>query len=105
MNSKKYPNNICEVVKQTRYYPSGGIDLHSCQFSWYCDGLKDEPLQNERLTYIESFDLAVSFLQTPPMDVTEGSLYYHNYTVNPSWVSRLERVVTIEDHIFYKDKF
>jgi len=104
VNSKKYPNSICGVVTQTRFYPSGQIDLHSCQFSWYCDGLKDEPLQNEELTYRESFDMAVKFLQSPPMDVTEGALYYHNHKVNPSWTKSLDRVVTIEDHIFYKDK-
>ena len=32
-----FPDTVCGVVKQTKYYPSGRIDLHSCQFSWYCE--------------------------------------------------------------------
>ena len=102
--SKRYPNTICGVVTQTRYYPSGRIDLHSCQFSWYCDGLKDEPIETWGFSYEESFELAVSFLEKRPMDVTEGALYYHNLDVEPSWAKSLDRVVLIEDHIFYKDK-
>ena len=47
VKDKRFPNTICEVVKQgpTReswkkngtYYPI----KHKCQFSWYCDGDKD----------------------------------------------------------------
>ena len=47
VKDKRFPNTICEVVKQgpTReswkkngtYYPI----KHRCQFSWYCDGKKD----------------------------------------------------------------
>jgi spore germination cell wall hydrolase CwlJ-like protein len=104
VKSNKYPDTICGVVTQTRFYPSGGIDLHSCQFSWYCDGLKDEPIETWGFSYEESFELAGKVLQTPPMDVTEGALYYHNREVNPIWTKDLDRVVVIEDHIFYRDK-
>ena len=41
--NKSYPSTICTVVRQTKFYPSGGIDLHSCQFSYYCDGRSDKP--------------------------------------------------------------
>ena len=42
----KYPNNICDVVQQAKYYtnwrgkqtPVIGL----CQFSWYCDGKSDD---------------------------------------------------------------
>ena len=49
VKDERFPNTICEVVKQgpTReswkkngtYYPI----KHRCQFSWYCDGVKDDP--------------------------------------------------------------
>ena len=48
VKDKRFPNTVCEVVKQgpTReswkkdgnYYPL----KHRCQFSWYCDGKKDK---------------------------------------------------------------
>ena len=43
VKDKRFPDTICSVVKQTKFYPSGRIDLHSCQFSWYCDGKSDKP--------------------------------------------------------------
>ena len=102
VNSKKFPNSICGVITQTRFYPSGRIDLHSCQFSWYCDGKKDEPLQHEYISYERSFELAVNFIEERPIDVTEGSTHYHNYRVEPYWITDLEKVVQIEEHIFYR---
>ena len=97
-----YPDSICGVVTQTRFYPSGRIDLHSCQFSWYCDGLKDEPIETWGFSYEESFNLAVMFLEERPVDVTEGSTHYHSTKVNPMWQASLQEVVQIQDHIFYK---
>jgi spore germination cell wall hydrolase CwlJ-like protein len=102
VESIKYPETICDVVTQTRYYPSGRIDLHSCQFSWYCDGLNDEPVETWGFSYEESFDLAVMFLQERPTDVTEGSTHYHNTKVSPFWRASLQEVVQIDEHIFYK---
>jgi len=102
VETSRYPNTICGVVTQTRYYPSGAIDLHSCQFSWYCDGLNDEPVETWGFSYEESFELAVMFLQERPTDVTEGSTHYHNTTVSPFWRASLDRVVQVGDHIFYK---
>lgn len=102
VDSKKFPNSICGVITQTRFYPSGRIDLHSCQFSWYCDGKKDEPLQHEYISYERSFELAVNFIEDRPIDITEGSTHYHNYTVEPYWITDLEKVVQIEEHIFYR---
>ena len=102
VESSKYPNTICGVVTQTRYYPSGNIDLHSCQFSWYCDGKKDEPVETWGFSYDESYKLAVMFLQERPEDFTEGSTHYHNTKVTPFWTASLQEVVQIDEHIFYK---
>ena len=102
VDSKRFPDTICDGVKQTRFYPSGRIDLHSCQFSWYCDGKKDEPLQHEYISYERSFELAVNFIADRPIDVTEGSTHYHNTKVKPFWTKSLDKIVQIEAHIFYK---
>ena len=102
VENKRYPDTICNVVKQTKFYPSGNIDLHSCQFSWYCDGVSDIPLEHELDVYEEVFYLAVDFIEKRPIDVTEGSTHYHNTKVNPSWSNVLDKVVQIEEHIFYR---
>ena len=102
VDNSRYPDTICSVVKQTKFYPSGNIDLHSCQFSWYCDGVSDIPLEHELDVYEEAFYMAVDFIENRPIDVTEGSTHYHNTKVNPSWSKSLDKIVQIEEHIFYR---
>ena len=98
----RYPDSICNVVKQTKFYPSGRIDLHSCQFSWYCDGRSDEPMETWGFSYEEAFYLAVDFIEERPLDITEGSTHYHSTKVFPIWANTLDKVVQIEEHIFYR---
>ena len=102
VDNRRFPDTICSVVKQTKYYPSGGIDLHDCQFSWYCDGKSDIPLEKEKSVYEQSFMLAVKLLENRPMDFTEGATHYHSDKVNPYWAKSLEKVTRIDNHIFYK---
>ena len=45
---------------------------------------------------------AVDFIEERPIDITEGSTHYHSIKVNPNWASHLEKVVQIEEHIFYR---
>ena len=104
VKDKRFPENICEVVKQTKYYPSGKINLHDCQFSWYCDGKSDIPRKNEELHYEEAFELAVGLREDSPIDITEGSTHYHNDKVMPYWADSLERITRIDNHIFYTEK-
>ena len=102
VENKRYPNTICNVVKQTKFYPSGRIDLHSCQFSWYCDGKSDEPSETWGFSYEEAFYLAVDFIEERPLDITEGSTHYHSTKVYPNWADTLDKIVQIEEHIFYR---
>ena len=104
VDNERFPDTICGVVKQTKYYPSGGIDLHDCQFSWYCDGLADDPLQNEKHIYEDVFYLAVNMIEQDSMDITEGATHYHSDKVHPYWADSLQRMTKIDDHIFYKRK-
>ena len=104
VDNSRFPDTICSVVKQTKFYPSGKIDLHDCQFSWYCDGKSDVPLENEEHIYEESFMLAVKLLEERPMDFTEGATHYHSDRVYPYWADSLEKTTRIDNHIFYRRK-
>ena len=101
---KRFPETICEVVKQTKFYPSGKIDLHDCQFSWYCDGKSDTPVESEMNHYEEAFELAVDLIEDRPIDITEGATHYHNDKVMPYWADSLQRKSRIDNHIFYSEK-
>ena len=40
----RYPDNVCDVVPEAVTYKGTNKPvLHKCQFSWWCDGQKDEP--------------------------------------------------------------
>ncbi len=102
VKSNKFPNDICGVVKQTKFYPSGKIDLHSCQFSWYCDGKSDKPRNSK--SWEDAKTIAKDFLKRNPKDFTKGSLWYHNLDVSPGWSSSLQKALVIGDHIFYREQ-
>ena len=101
VKDERFPNTICGVVKQTKYYPSGRIDLHSCQFSWYCDG-KPDTIRDEKC-YKDILLIAEVMFTYETEDFTEGSLWYHSPKVKPKWSMVYTKVVKIDNHIFYKD--
>ena len=97
----RYPNTICEVVKQGRQHPSGAMIRNQCQFSWYCDGKNDRP-QNEDL-WIDAQMLAYQMVHEDKYrGITEGATHYHATYVKPHWASTLQLVGRIGAHIFYR---
>ena len=102
--SPSFPNTVCEVVKQGQRYKNGKMVLHKCQFSWYCDGKRDE-INRDTEAWRKALDYASIVISGRiVMDVTQGSLWYHAYYVKPSWARQKERVTRIDSHIFYKKK-
>ena len=104
VEDRRFPNTVCEVVKQGLTYASGQPIRNKCQFSWYCDGKSDVPLEHEKMIYEESFELAVKLLEERPMDFTEGAVHYHSDSVNPWWAEHMVKTTRIDNHIFYKRK-
>ena len=95
VNSKKFPNTVCGVVKQ------GGERRNRCQFSWYCDGKSDE--HEGGTAWDESVYLALLiYSEEFTIDVTEGALWYHATYVSPAWAEHYEKTVRINEHIFYR---
>ena len=105
IKSSKYPNTICDVVHQGPVRESWKKDgtqypiRHKCQFSYWCDGRSDEP-QRGSITWKASVYAAQELEHT--MDYLQGATNYHAYYVSPSWAHNMQKVVEIEDHIFYK---
>ena len=107
VEDKRFPNTVCEVVKQgpTRPSwkdPSKRIPVkHRCQFSWYCDGKSDIP--KNKKAWKKAQDYAYLVLNNRiRIDVTEGATHYHATYVKPSWAKTKTRTTRIETHIFYR---
>ena len=99
----RYPNTVCEVVKQGPKYKGSDVPVrHKCQFSWFCDGKSDEPKRDSK-EWFKAQDYARIVLSGRiALDVTEGATHYHATYVKPSWARTKTRTTRIESHIFYR---
>ena len=106
-----YPNTICGVVQEGIHYYNVNKDKHfpvrdRCQFSWYCDGLIDEP--REGRTWESAQELAkkvlVNHYDKVLIDITDGATHYHANWMEkyPSWSKKKKVMASIDRHIFYR---
>jgi spore germination cell wall hydrolase CwlJ-like protein len=110
MESKQFPNTICEVVKQGRQDSNGRMIRNQCQFSWYCDGKSDRIPNNvvaqaawedaQLIADVVLLDWARWGQRESPV---ENATFYHADYVNPYWAASFNEVVTVDNHIFYAD--
>jgi spore germination cell wall hydrolase CwlJ-like protein len=115
VNSKRFPNNVCDVVYQGPKYESWNTRKdktlsnyervyypvkNKCQFSWYCDGKADDILNAKKFS--EIYVLAVEIARKIIPDITDGATHYHADYVSPEWANHLNKTVVIDTHIFYK---
>tara|TARA_Y100001937_G_scaffold12102_1_gene15283 strand:- start:17 stop:445 length:429 start_codon:yes stop_codon:yes gene_type:complete len=103
VEDSRFPDTVCEVVKQAVTYK--GTDkpvLHKCQFSWYCDGKKDEPNYDSK-SWSKALRYAVVVLGGDiTLDFTDGATHYHATYVRPAWAKTKTRTTRIDRHIFYR---
>ena len=108
VQDKRFPNSVCEVVKQGPTRPSWEDPKkeypvrHKCQFSWYCDGKSDEPRKDSKEWFKAKEYARIVVSGRLVLDVTEGATHYHATYVRPSWAKTKTRTTRIESHIFYR---
>jgi len=98
VNSRRYPNTVCDVVQDG--YVQG---RKTCQFSWYCDGKADVPMDNDswEKSRKHARDIYVHGLYR---GVTEGATHYHAHYMRAYWAPSLNRIARMGQHIFYREK-
>lgn len=107
VSDDRYPDTICEVVKQGHKHADGSMIKNQCQFSWYCDGKSDEISGNhiEQEKWKLSKTVAKKVLREwflERTDPTSGADHYHANYANPRWSDSGVVTTEIDDHIFYK---
>ena len=99
-----YPTDVCGVIYQAKWKENWLGEMipirNQCQFSWYCDGKSDDPVDSP--TWLKSLHIARDVIQGAYPDITEGSTHYHNDSVYPYWADSLNETVVINEHLFYK---
>ena len=95
----RYPDNVKDVVTQSKKDPKGNVIPGQCQFSWYCDGKPDEP-DRKSASWAKAKDAARAILENEVFDFTDGATHFHNGTVAPNW--GFPKVAQIDNHSFYR---
>jgi spore germination cell wall hydrolase CwlJ-like protein len=99
----RYPNTVCEVVKQGEKHANGQMKRNRCQFSWYCDGKSDYPTNREAWAKAQETAYMILYLDQY-RGITEGATHYHADYVKPRWARQLSLVGRIGDHVYYRWK-
>ncbi|MFK7944621.1 MAG: cell wall hydrolase [Paracoccaceae bacterium] len=94
VDSKRYPDSICGVIKQ------GQHRRNACQFSYNCDG-RSNNIGNKKV-FEKLGKLSKAMIDGKPRTMTDDALYYHNTSVKPRWAKKFVRTAQIGDHIFYR---
>lgn len=100
---KRFPNSVCEVVKEAVTYKGTNKPvLHRCQFSWYCDGAKDDVNKDSKAWRYSLEYASIVLSGRIVLDITEGATHYHATYVRPAWARTKTRTTRIDRHIFYR---
>jgi spore germination cell wall hydrolase CwlJ-like protein len=101
-NDRRYPDNICDVVKQGQTYKwAPHVPVRNrCHFSFYCDG-KREVITNQK-AYDKAIDIANRVISGDLIDITDGATHYHATRILPDWAETKTQTVTINNHVFYR---
>ena len=101
VNDSRYPDSVCNVVTQGVRHSGSDLPVrHKCQFSWFCDGLKDYPTNHR--AWSKSMTVAISVLEGKTVDMLDGATHYHAVNVYPEWALTKTRTARIDNHIFYR---
>ena len=109
VESSRFPNTVCEVVKQARLSKWWKIQhnkdvpiKNKCQFSWYCDGRSDDMLDTEAAT--KAYYIAYQILHFEVYKgITEGATHYFATYINPPrWSKKMQYMGQIGSHKYYK---
>ena len=100
---KRFPDTVCEVVTEAVTYKGTKKPvLHKCQFSWYCDGAKDDVNKDSKAWRYSLEYASIVLSGRIVLDITEGATHYHATYVRPAWAKTKTRTTRIDRHIFYR---
>jgi spore germination cell wall hydrolase CwlJ-like protein len=127
MKDPRFPRTACGVIKEGRHVESWktrGVEgvadedrqyiprRNQCQFSWYCDGLRDiiwiqlrdgTAIEANRTAWRDSVRIAAQVMWGELRDNTGGATYYYAHNlVYPQWADHRQQTRVIGDHTFMR---
>ena len=103
VEDSRFPDTVCEVVKEAVTYKNSNKPVRwKCQFTWFCDGKKDEPNFESKTWSAALENASILLSKTIVLDITEGATHYHATYVRPAWAKTKTKTTRIDRHIFYR---
>jgi spore germination cell wall hydrolase CwlJ-like protein len=103
VEDSRFPDTVCEVVKEAVTYKNSNKPVRwKCQFTWFCDGKKDEPNFESKTWSAALENASILLTKTIVLDITEGATHYHATYVRPAWAKTKTKTTRIDRHIFYR---
>lgn len=99
----KYPQTICEVVKDHTVYHGKKV----CQFSWYCDHGETRLASDlsKKAGYEECLNVARSILNGTVDNWMPRVVSFHISSLKAGWrAGGMIKVAQIGNHIFYRER-
>jgi spore germination cell wall hydrolase CwlJ-like protein len=98
----RWPATACGVVKDGRYWRGNPV-RNKCQFSYWCDGKPERPVEKEAWT--KALQIAYAVNESKIMiKGLEHATHYHAIYVRPAWEKELTPCRKIGDHKFYSSR-
>ncbi len=97
-----YPDTICGVVQDAQYHPwNPNLPVRDkCQFSWFCDGKSDTPVDGA--AFQTALEIATDVLTDPQYPgIIPYAIFYHAEYSRPNWAESMVFVRGIGQHLFY----
>ncbi len=95
--SKRYPNNICDVVYEKRW--DRIRKRYVGQFSWT---EFDRPPKLKSKAWYRAWKIAEAAYKEKDKQLLNGAIFYHAKYIKPSWARKKKPIAQIGSHIFYK---
>lgn len=92
-----YPNTVCGVVYQN------ANQRNRCQFSFACDGIKDNIRQPGAYNRAKKIAMAVTSGETYVGEVGSSTHYFASH-VRPGWARSMVKMASIGDHHFFRTR-
>lgn len=102
VESPRYPNDVCAVVKQGPASSTGMPVRGRCQFSFWCDGLGEEP--HDYWAWRRARAVASRALAGYRNPALAGVLYYHTVDVRPVWSASMRECAVVGRHVFLEEE-
>lgn len=94
------PAKVCEVVTAPHQFSWTTDKLTRTRTGWR---LKAAGVPKDDHAWTVATKIAYNTLSGHEIDLTHGATYYHEARARPGWRRHFRRVITIGNHVFYRD--